>query len=177
MTAILQTIFSNAFPWKKRCELISLEISLAFVHKVRINDILSLVQVMTWRRPGDKLLSEPMMFSLLTHTCVTRPQWIKHGILDHSPLYKHIVWSNLYVVGVNYNSVTRVHSLNWTYDLPWDSVSCASTSTTDCIYRFGAGPNNQWAHVLGDSWHASLPSWPKTLNVGNTHMPECTANP
>ena len=30
---------------------------------------------MAWRRPGDKLLSETMLFSLLTHICVTRPQW------------------------------------------------------------------------------------------------------
>ena len=32
---------------------------------------------MAWRRPGDKPLSEPMMVSLLTHICVTRPQWVK----------------------------------------------------------------------------------------------------
>ena len=31
---------------------------------------------MAWRRPGDKPLSEPMMDSLLTHICVTRPQWV-----------------------------------------------------------------------------------------------------
>ena len=33
---------------------------------------------MAWRRPGDKSLSEPMMVSLLTHICVTWPQWVKH---------------------------------------------------------------------------------------------------
>ena len=32
---------------------------------------------MVWRRPGDKPLSEPMMVSLMTHICVTRPQWVK----------------------------------------------------------------------------------------------------
>ena len=32
---------------------------------------------MAWCRPGDKPLSEPMMVSLLTHKCVTRPQWVK----------------------------------------------------------------------------------------------------
>ena len=41
-------------------------ISLNFVAKVRINNIPSLVQIMDWRRPGDKPLSEPMMVSLLT---------------------------------------------------------------------------------------------------------------
>ena len=33
---------------------------------------------MAWRRPGDKPLSDPMMVSLLTHICVTRPQWINN---------------------------------------------------------------------------------------------------
>ena len=32
---------------------------------------------MAWRRLGDKPLSEPMMVSLLTHICVTRPQWVQ----------------------------------------------------------------------------------------------------
>ena len=32
---------------------------------------------MAWRQIGDKPLSEPMMVNLLTHICVTRPQWVK----------------------------------------------------------------------------------------------------
>ena len=56
---------------------ISIEISLKFVPKVPINNIPALVQIMAWRRPGDKPLSEPMMVCLLTHKCVTRPQWVK----------------------------------------------------------------------------------------------------
>ena len=51
-------------------------ISLKFVPKGPINNILWLVQIMAWRRRGDKLLSEPMMVSSLTHICVTRPQWV-----------------------------------------------------------------------------------------------------
>ena len=53
---------------------ISIEISLKFVTKVPINNIPVLVQIMAWRRPGDKPLSEPMMVRLPTHICVTRPQ-------------------------------------------------------------------------------------------------------
>ena len=34
---------------------------------------------MAWRRSGDKPLSESMMVSLLTHICVTRPQWVNDG--------------------------------------------------------------------------------------------------
>ena len=56
---------------------ISLKKSLKYVPKVRINNIPALVQIMAWRRPGDKPLSEPMMVSLPTHICVTRPQWVK----------------------------------------------------------------------------------------------------
>ena len=41
-----------------------------------INNIPKLVQLMAWRRPGDKALSEPMMARLPTHIRVTRPQWV-----------------------------------------------------------------------------------------------------
>ena len=54
----------------------SIEISLKFVPKSPINNIPALFQIMTWRRPGDKPLSEAMMVSLLTHICVARPQWV-----------------------------------------------------------------------------------------------------
>ena len=53
---------------------ISIKISLKFVPKDPVNNIPALVQIMAWRRPGDKPLSEPMMVSLLTHICVTRSQ-------------------------------------------------------------------------------------------------------
>ena len=56
---------------------ISLEISPKFVPRHLINNTPALVQIMAWRRPGDKPLSEPMVVSLLTHICVTRPQWVK----------------------------------------------------------------------------------------------------
>ena len=55
---------------------ILIEISFKFVPKGPINNIPALVQIMVWRRPGDKPLSEPMMVCLPTHICVTRPQWV-----------------------------------------------------------------------------------------------------
>ena len=45
-------IFFNENAW------ISLKISLKFVPKVQINNIPALIQIMAWRRPGDKPLSE-----------------------------------------------------------------------------------------------------------------------
>ena len=66
--------FRNIFLNKN--DSISTTTSLKFVPKGPINNIPALVQIMAWRRPRDKLLSEPMMVSLLTHICVTRPQWV-----------------------------------------------------------------------------------------------------
>ena len=67
---IFKCIFLNEKVW------IPIKISLKFVPEGSINNIPALVQIMAWRRPGDKPLSEPMMFSLPTHICVTRPQWV-----------------------------------------------------------------------------------------------------
>ena len=56
---------------------ISIKISLKFVPKGPINNNPALVQIMAWRRPGDKPLSESLLVRLPTHICVTRPQWVK----------------------------------------------------------------------------------------------------
>ena len=45
-----------------------------FVPKGPIDNIPALVQIMAWRPPGDKPLSEPKTVNLLTHVCLTRPQ-------------------------------------------------------------------------------------------------------
>ena len=72
--AILQMAFSNAFPNEFNENVwIAITISLKFVSKGLINNIPALVQIMAWRRSGDKPLSEPMMIRLSTHICVTRP--------------------------------------------------------------------------------------------------------
>ena len=74
--AIFKCIYENKNEW------ISPRILLKFVPKLRINNITALVQIMAWRRPGDKPLSEPMMLSLPTHICVTQPQWVKYCYIN-----------------------------------------------------------------------------------------------
>ena len=61
---------------------ISLQFSPTFVPKVWINNIPALVQIMAWCQPGDKPLSVPIMVNLLTHICITRPQWVNWSYLD-----------------------------------------------------------------------------------------------
>ena len=67
---VLKCIFLNENVWN------SINISLKFVSRDPIHNISALVQIMAWRRPGVKPLSEPMMVTLPTHMCVTRPQWV-----------------------------------------------------------------------------------------------------
>ena len=85
---IFKCIFLNDNAW------ILLKISLKFVPKFRINNNPALVQIMAWRRPGDKPLYEPMMDNLLTHTCVTRAQWV--NVICHWHIAK-IAILNLWV--------------------------------------------------------------------------------
>ena len=92
MAAVSQTTLSNAFSLIK---FVSIKISLKFVPKGRINNNSALVQIMAWRRSGAKPLSEPMMVSLLTHICITLPQWVK---INDNLL-------SIYDQGTNYNEI------------------------------------------------------------------------
>ena len=70
---------------------ISIKISLKFVPKGPINNSPALVQIMAWRRSGGKPLSEPMMVCLLTHICVTRPQWVMPRACNHTPVLLNMI--------------------------------------------------------------------------------------
>ena len=72
MDAISQTTFSKCIFFLNGY--IFIKFSLKYVRKGPIDNNPALFQIMAWRRPGDKPLSEPMMDSLLTPICVTRPQ-------------------------------------------------------------------------------------------------------
>ena len=76
MAAILLT-FSNAFSWMKLWEFGSIKTSLKIVLWGLVNNIPTLVQIMGWRRPSVKPLSEPMIVGLYTHIGATRPQWVR----------------------------------------------------------------------------------------------------
>ena len=67
MAAISQTTYSNALNVNVK---IFINISLKFVSNGPINNIPALVQIMAWRWPGDKPLSELMMIILLTYSQV-----------------------------------------------------------------------------------------------------------
>ena len=88
---IFKCIFLNENVW------IPIEISLKFVSKGSINNDAALFQIMAWRRPVDKQLSEPMTVSSQTHICVTRPQWVLDKSAVHTVVYKAIngIWRQM----------------------------------------------------------------------------------
>ena len=83
MAANFLATFSNAFSWMKVYKF-RLRVHSKFVSKGPIDNIPALVEIMAWRWPGDKPLSETMMVSLLRHICVTQPQWVKPQCLQRN---------------------------------------------------------------------------------------------
>ena len=78
MDVILHTTLSNAFSSMK-----IFEFGLKCHWRLFLSDYNSaLVQVMAWRCPCDKALSEPMLVCLLMHLCITRPHWVKEFCID-----------------------------------------------------------------------------------------------
>ena len=81
---ILKCIFLNEKVWS------SMKILLKLAPKGPVINIAALIQIMAERRPENKPLSEPMKVSLLTHICVTRPQWfIADSTLKFYNLSRH----------------------------------------------------------------------------------------
>ena len=106
---------------------ISIKISLKFVPSGPINNIPALVQIMAWRRPGDKPLSEPMMVSLPTHICVARLQLIALSCLS---MYKtnntnHVYWC-MQVTLFSVNSVAQTVFIKASISIFWGTLYITS---------------------------------------------------
>ena len=65
MDAISQTTFSNAFFFMNEQFLILIQMSLKFIPKVLIDNKSVLVQVMAWRRTGDKPLPKSVIIQFI----------------------------------------------------------------------------------------------------------------
>ena len=105
-------IFKRIFLHKNAWSLI--KISLKFVAKGPIDNIPALVQIMAWRHPGDKPLSEPRMVSLPTHICVTRPQWVNSSPARATHIHQ---WTGPSLVQ------EMAHCMLGTKPLPWPMLT------------------------------------------------------
>ena len=124
-----------------------MKISLKFVAHGPIDNIPALVQIMAWRRPGDKPLSESMMVSLPTHICVTRPQWAKETVCKFITKYfsQHILfmekllfenlWSTLTSQGLDHAG--QIGSTSWLL-MSW--LLTRSSAAIVLTMQIGIGP-------------------------------------
>ena len=143
---IFKCIFLNENVW------IPMKISTKFVPKGPSNNIPTLVQIMAWRRPGDKPLSEPMMVSLTTHICVTRPQWVNRRGISQSVLMN--LTGNIYSASCTFK-MTVISSrgqlmLKWEFD------------QKTCLLRQGSPSDWCWL-VLDPAWKMFNWCWANSL--------------
>ena len=70
-------------------------------------------------RPGGKPLFEPLMVSLPTHTCVTRPHWIKARYIPHgdSLKYSYMIEWNQFGICLWLNDETLTHVVENKYNI------------------------------------------------------------
>ena len=109
---------------------------------------------MAWRRQGGKPLSEPMMFSLLTHICVTRPQWVNQSGL-HS-CTQHTIWPAW--LSYQFGTIHTIYGTPGLYLTPFHFRYCSTSPR--CV---------GWVHIMGCS--ALNPSYQHntlTLTQGTT---------
>ena len=118
MDAISQTTLSNTFSWMKMLEF-------------SINDIPALVQIMDWRRLGDKPLSEPMMVRLPTHICVTQPQWVNN-------LYR-----SSYCIANTYLLIHSNRKQHFNHSLGMPCLMLARAR-----YGYGVEQHQQWENMV-----------------------------
>ena len=103
---IFKCIFLNENVW------IPIKITLKCVPKCPMSNIPALVQIMDWRRPGDKPLSEPMMVGFPTHICIARPQWVNHpSWFIITSLFKKL-----------FNTIQHVHFAGWSQSSQHDVI-------------------------------------------------------
>ena len=75
------------------------------------NNIPALVHIRARHRPGNKPLPEPMVVSLLTHICVTRPQWV-HQVINKHTKNNNAAIQMQYISAINIYRVTRTYKIN-----------------------------------------------------------------
>ena len=128
-------IFLNENVW------IPIKISLKFVPNDPINNIPALVQIMAWRRPGDKPLSESMMVSLPTHICVTWPQRVKFLNIYPIQVSCWILSGNLQFICIDHNFLAcGAINVNWLIveDINrWHMFIRYTTNTTRGFWQAG----------------------------------------
>ena len=88
------------------------EISLKYLPWDLIDNMTTLVQIMAWCRSDEKPFSEAIMDVLLTHLCITQPQWV-----NHPPHTLYFNSKDLYTNYLQEVSFSLVHGVFWYWSL------------------------------------------------------------
>ena len=136
----LKSIFLHENVW------ISIKMSLKFVPRGPVNNIPALVQIMAWRRPGDKPLSGPMIVRLPTHICVTRPLWVKNEKTQNH--YLNQCW-----LTVNFNHYSDVTLSSMASQITGVSIVCSVVCWGADQGKFKAARHRPlWGESTCDRW-------------------------
>ena len=138
---LFNSIFVNENVW------LLIKILLKIVPLGQINNIPALIQIMAWRRPGGKPLSEPMMVSLLMHicslsdlkTCFSYEQYTRMSKPDTASEFTHCTAFLLVlylVIGGEYHQIAKGTAVHTQINLheKWQHKYCKiMSSNPSCI--------------------------------------------
>ena len=187
---ILKCIFLNENVW------IPVKISLNVVPKGPINNIPALVQIMAWRCPGDKPLSDPMVVSLFRHIiCVTRSQWVKNTLLfkeaeinfwrytKMSPKSRpfcfslHVLTQTLGDVAVFQTHIKNKYLVYWQWQVNvtgpyWWKVKSTLVQEMAWYSLSQCWPRSMWPYgFTRPQWFNLVHGWPELTNM-STNNPQ-----
>ena len=111
---------------------ISTRISLKFAPKGPINHIPSLIQIIAWRRSGEKPLSETMAARLPTHICVTRPQSVNGRSACRRNQFNKLAASEFKTELIKKTALQNTYPLffRWVKGVRWAKPSCTMMETS-----------------------------------------------
>ena len=145
---------------------ISIKISLKFVPKCLINNIPALVQIMAWRGPGDKPLSEPLMVRLPTHICVTWPQWVNSLVPGRCSC-------NLVLVIVRF--ILRLDILTICYEITLGWIPKDLTDYLSKLVQVMVWHHQATSHYLSQCWPGTMLTYriikPQTIIISKYSQP------
>ena len=108
---IFNCIFLNENAWNL------IKIPMKFVPKYPVKNIPALVQIMAWRRPGDKPLWWPYdnqwWPSLPRHICITRLQWVNKVCINGEICYRGHVFPHVTHICIYFSVCVTHKSFHW----------------------------------------------------------------
>ena len=139
---------------------------------------------MAWRRPGDQPLFEPLMVSLLTHICITLPQWFKKcDSFMTWQSFLHFLWENPSVTSIlpsQRNSKTQLWKFLCLWSEPchiearYNETSPETSPSKQCflLRRHLDIETGRWQHPIS-WWRHQMETYSALLAIcaGNSPVP------